>query len=702
MFRIQSRFISLFVLLLTVFVGACDQDPAPIFGPDAEATADEQLLAITNVSVLPMDGEALLANQTVLISGGQISQIGATDSVTVPPHALIIEGQGRFLMPGLADMHAHPMRPADLALYLANGVTSVRAMWGEPSLLKLRESIRAGEIPGPRIYTSGRIVGGQPPHHFGTVALGEAEQAAAVIDAQITAGFDFIKVYSLMSPQAFDAIASAADERGVEFSGHVPGQVSMEQALTSSMRTMEHLIGLLNATRNTDIKANIEWRFMDADAAELISELGRGDVAINQLFDRKKRDSLVAKIAADDSWIVPTFSVLRTHEFNELPDEARFLHPSVRFAWETFVPMVRAFTNDKVNGEKALFNYQLELVGDIYRAGGKLLVGTDAPNPGVMTGFAVANEVAFMEQAGLSRLDALRAATLWPAQYLKMSSSYGAVKEGAVADLLLLNANPLEGLDALRNIAMVFRAYEGQRNTKIYDRESLDALLSSVEAGWISLESTFAEEPVLSDPVQPVYSFAGEAQTRLSFVVEADLDRTQVNAAFIPAGGDPAISDQWQRFTLSLIGSTSKLHTEDRSFEVAGESGALLMNGNQIAVTDAMQPGAVLLSRTPADLPVLGAALAGLAIGESRPVDVWLCPEPMDCRDARYAKWRVERLEDSVVDGAFYYTGVQQFAIYEEQRLLGVAYIGGGPFYGGQAVALEVPDWPLSAMTRLR
>ncbi|MEQ8515905.1 MAG: hypothetical protein RIC38_09905, partial [Chromatocurvus sp.] len=186
------------LLILTLLLVACSQD-----ADDQLATGGQQpkqdLIAIVDVTVLPMVGEDRLDHQTVMIQNGRVSFLGSAAVAVVPESATVIDGSGRVLMPALADMHAHPMREADLALYLANGVTTIRAMWGEPSLLAMRDAVHAGDIPGPRIYTSGRIVGGAQPHHFGTVALARPEDAETVISAQIDDGFDFIKIYSRMS-----------------------------------------------------------------------------------------------------------------------------------------------------------------------------------------------------------------------------------------------------------------------------------------------------------------------------------------------------------------------------------------------------------------------------------------------------------------------------------------------------------------------
>jgi imidazolonepropionase-like amidohydrolase len=694
----QQRY-GLLALLLSAVLGGCSGENTP--GTAMQSPASQApVFAVENVTVLPMEGPERLEAQTVLISEGRILRVAPRDEVIVPDGATRIDGSGRYLMPGLADMHAHPMRERDLALYLANGVTLIRSMWGEPSLLDLREQVRAGDVPGPRIYTSGRIVGGAEPHHFGTVPLGDPADARGVIEDQLDAGFDFIKIYSKMSLEVFDAVDAAAKDLSAEYSGHVPMAVSLAHAVAADMRTMEHLYGFLKTAQRAEVPGDLEWRFFDQEAQAVVEELGAGTRTIEDLLDSEAQAAIVAQIAEDGVWIVPTFSVLRMHEFRAMPENARYLHPLVSGPWTDMLSMLKS-TEDGRRGEQILFDAQLALVGELYRAGANLLVGTDAPNPGVVTGFAVAEEIALMEQAGLSRLDALRAATLWPARYLgEAGKDLGRISEGAAADLLLLDEDPLADLDALRAIAGVFRAVGKTGSvTRWYPREALAGLLDAMLEENAAITARFEAEPKPLGDTLPVFSFDGSRGERLVLQHAVEDDTLRVGAAFASERDRAA----WEGLETVHDESGASLRTDDgRTFRTADDGRSLLRDGETV-VGAGEAPGArVILTGSPADLPVIDRAVTSLAVGDSTTFSAWLCPAITRCEDAAVKQWQLERLDDDVVDGVFYYTGVRQYRVSSDGQRLGTVKIGGGPFYGGQPMVFSIEGSALSGMERVR
>ena len=689
----------LLALLLSAVLGGCSAENTP--GKAMQSPASRApVFAVENVTVLPMEGPERLEAQTVLISEGRILRVAPRDEVTVPDGATRIDGSGRYLMPGLADMHAHPMRERDLALYLANGVTLIRSMWGEPSLLDLREQVRAGDVPGPRIYTSGRIVGGAEPHHFGTVPLGDPADARGVIEDQLDAGFDFIKIYSKMSLEVFDAVDAAAKDLGAEYSGHVPMAVPLAHAVAADMRTMEHLYGFLKTAQRAEVPGDLEWRFFDQEAQAVVEELGAGTRTIEDLLDSEAQAAIVAQIAEDGVWIVPTFSVLRIHDFRAMPENARYLHPLVSGMWADMLGMLKS-TEDGRRGEQTLFDAQLALVGELYRAGANLLVGTDAPNPGVVTGFAVAEEIALMEQAGLSRLDALRAATLWPARYLgEAGEGLGRISEGAAADLLLLDEDPLADLDALRAIAGVFRAVgETGGVTRWYPRDALAGLLDAMLEENAAITARFEAEPKPLSDTLPVVSFDGRRGERLVLQHAVEDDTLRVGAAF----SNELDRAAWEGLETVHNESGASLSTEDGQTFRTADDGRSLLRDEETVVEAGEAPGArVILTGSPADLPVIDRVVTGLAVGESTTLTAWLCPAISRCEDAAVKQWQLERLEDDVVDGVFYYSGVRQYRVSSDGHTLGTVKIGGGPFYGGQPMVFSIEGSALSGMERVR
>src|SRR4051812_34075948 len=220
-------------LLLALGLLACTHAPSSPL-PAEEGSGE---VAFVGVTVVPMDTERRVPDQTVVVRHGRIAEIGPSSTVQVPAGALRIDGQGRFLMPGLADMHVHLYTRDDLLLFLANGVTFVRNMWGAPYDLVWRARIEQGSLLGPTIYTAGPLLDGSPPIWNGSVVVETAADAERVVTGQKKAGYDFIKVYKKLLPEAYDAIAATAKREGMTFGGHVPAAVGLEHALAAGQRS---------------------------------------------------------------------------------------------------------------------------------------------------------------------------------------------------------------------------------------------------------------------------------------------------------------------------------------------------------------------------------------------------------------------------------------------------------------------------------
>src|SRR5262245_5537712 len=227
-------------LTLLLALLACTHAPSTPPPPPAQ---DASAIAFVGVTVVPMDSERRIPDQTVLVRQGRVAEIGPSSSVQVPAGAQRIDGRGKFLMPGLADMHIHLWTQDDLTLFLANGVTFVRNMWGSPQTLVWRDRVERGEVLGPGTYTAGPLLDGKPPVWNGSAVVESAEDAERAVTSQKKAGYDFIKVYKKLSPQAFDAIAATAKKEGLTFGGHVPAAVGLERALAAGQRSVEHLDG---------------------------------------------------------------------------------------------------------------------------------------------------------------------------------------------------------------------------------------------------------------------------------------------------------------------------------------------------------------------------------------------------------------------------------------------------------------------------
>lgn len=201
------------------------------------------MYAFINVNLVPMASETILEGMTVIVKDNLIDKIGKTSKVKIPKGAVEIDGTGKYLMPGLADMHVHTWSENDLLLYVANGITTVRDMWGSPQHLKWKDMIAKGELMGPSLITAGPLLDGPDPNWEGSIVIETPEQAAKEIAAQKEAGYDFIKIYNKLSKEAFDAIIHSAKEHDIPVAGHVPYDVELEHFMESGVASNEHLTG---------------------------------------------------------------------------------------------------------------------------------------------------------------------------------------------------------------------------------------------------------------------------------------------------------------------------------------------------------------------------------------------------------------------------------------------------------------------------
>src|SRR3990172_12229274 len=258
--RILSRFLTGLLLVIGLGLlyltntGVLSFDKPYIFRLSSELPAVNPLVAFVNVNVIPMDSERVLENQTVIVRDGVIELIGSSDQIEVPREALIVDGRGKYLMPGLVDMHVHIQFEDDMLLWVANGVTSVRNMWGNtgkmlqfgfPDQLALRKQIEQGALFGPTIYTAGPVMEGSPAFHPLAEVFDTPEAARESVAWQKAQGYDFIKVYDHLSPEVYQAIIAAARENDIPVIGHVPFAVGLDGVFASGQLTIEHLTGYI-------------------------------------------------------------------------------------------------------------------------------------------------------------------------------------------------------------------------------------------------------------------------------------------------------------------------------------------------------------------------------------------------------------------------------------------------------------------------
>ena len=382
----------------------------------AASAAAQDTAAFVDVTVVPMTGPDVLPGCTVVVRDGLIRAVGPAATTEVPPGALRIDGKGRYLMPGLADMHVHVWYEEELLLYVANGVTAVRNMWGTEQHAQWWREIRAGERLGPAFYTTGPITDGSPPIWAGSKVVTNVRDARAHVKEQAMLGARAIKVYNRLRPEVYEAIVAEARRWDLKVEGHVPFGMDVERVLALRQDSIEHLDGYVG------------W-FNDPDPERL-------------------RD-LAARTARAGTWSCPTLVVWTKFVPQEeaarmaaLP-EMRFVPPRLRATWRPdrdfrLKDMKPAHWEAMTRTQET----RRTVVRLLKEAGAPILLGTDAGNPFVVAGWAVREELAELMKAGLTPYEALRAGTADAGRYL--GAPFGTVEPGRRADLLLLDANPLE------------------------------------------------------------------------------------------------------------------------------------------------------------------------------------------------------------------------------------------------------------------
>ena len=354
--------------------------------------------AFLNVNVVPMTEDRVIAGQTVIIEDGVITQIGPVDTTPLPKSAAVVDGTDRFLMPGLAEMHAHvPAAGAAetarvMTLFAANGVTLVRGMLGQRSHLQLRDDLLAGDVFGPRLITSGPSLNGS--------SVNGAADGARQVRSQHAAGYDFLKIHPGLDMDEFAAIAGAADELGMPFAGHVPVAVGLDNALGLGIATIDHLDGYLAALMPADSDASGGYGgFFDVMLADQLLEERIADIA--------------TRTAAAGTWNVPTESLFE-HRVSDVTVAELSNRPEMRYMPRATVQQwVRAKQRQEnergFNAELASKAIELrrEIILSLHEAGAGLLLGSDAPQVFNVPGFSLHDELFFLVESGF---DAVRGA----------------------------------------------------------------------------------------------------------------------------------------------------------------------------------------------------------------------------------------------------------------------------------------------------
>jgi imidazolonepropionase-like amidohydrolase len=420
------------------------------------APAAPATIALTHVTVIDARSPTPRPDQTVVVGGNRILAVGPSASVTVPAGVTVVDARGKFLIPGLWDMHVHTTMPGGrkvLPLYVANGVTGVRDMADDWSVLTgWRKEIAAGTLIGPRILAAGPYLeGGDVP--IPHILISKPEDAQPAVDSLIKLGVDFVKVHSQLNREKYFAIARAARRRGITFVGHVPRDVGAADASDAGQKSIEHLLTVPNQCTPDEVRSL---------APRFPIQAALGACTTDDLRP------LFAKLKRNGTWVVPTLVAqleVALWPKRALPGDAygRYLPDSLKKYVAGIFPMPDSIPPDADVVGKQLFAKRVAVTGALYRAGVGIMPGTDAPLRNSPPGFGLHQELSYFVEAGLTPFEALKTATLDPARFFKMTDSLGTVESGKLADLVLLAANPLENIANARRTVVVIA------NGRLYD-----------------------------------------------------------------------------------------------------------------------------------------------------------------------------------------------------------------------------------------
>jgi imidazolonepropionase-like amidohydrolase len=398
--------------------------------------AADSVVAFVNVTVIPMDRERTIPRQTVVVRGNRIVAIGPTDRVRVPAGSAKVDGRGKFLIPGLAEMHAHipggdapdSVVQRTLFLYVSGGITTIRGMLGHPRHLDLRARAARNELLSPTIYTSGPSLNGNSVPTPGSAARIVAEQKAA--------GYDFLKIHPGIAGEVFDTLAATARRLGIRFAGHVPLDVGLARALETGYASIDHLDGYVEAmVRDGSPVPASESQFFGLNLGEYL--------------DESKLPALVEATRDARVWNVATEVLMENLmpgegvEALERRPEMRYVSSGTVAKWaETKKSFLRE-TGSSEESARRVLQVRRKLIKALHAGGAGLLLGSDAPQIYNVPGFSVHRELAALVAAGLTPYQALETGTRNVAVFFGTLSTSGTIGVGKRADLVLLDANPL-------------------------------------------------------------------------------------------------------------------------------------------------------------------------------------------------------------------------------------------------------------------
>ena len=457
---------------------------ALLVAPSFSSAEPASELAIIHVTLIDATGRLPQADQTVLIESGRITAVGPSKKTKVPKNERTIDATGKFLLPGFWDMHVHLAginaepswsKQVLLPLLLANGITGVRDMGGDlDALLSWQHDIESGTQLGPHIVASGPFLvasGRKTPEQY---PVANAAEARAAVDDLKKRGANFIKIITMPSRDAFFAVADESKKQNISFVGHLPFEIGAKEASDAGIHSIEHLLysafSLSFSSKEAELRPRLVQAEKSGDSAAWEEIAHESDATYNP----EKAAALFQTLKKNGTWVTPTLASLN---ITSHPEKWKTNDPLLDFVPLALAKEWRDSFNDAEMKQRAAWlarqaSNDWKLTGELHGAGVPLLVGSDSLDAFVFPGDSFHQELAELVRAGFAPMEALQAATRGAAQFLGREKEFGTVEAGHAADLVLLDANPIENISNTRKVWAVIR------NGGYYDRAALDAMLA--------------------------------------------------------------------------------------------------------------------------------------------------------------------------------------------------------------------------------
>lgn len=457
----------------------------------------ENAICIQNISTIDPN-EGLKKNQTVVIQDGRITKIRNSSEIKLAASNKIIDGTGKFLIPGLWDAHIHfsyleELAPFMLDMFLAYGITSVRDTGGRIEFVKKwKDQAKKNPNASPRVMIAGPLLDGKPNVYDGSdpghpplsVGLATEKDVSEQIDFLISEGVDLLKAYEMLTPEQFSMVIEKAKSKGLKVTGHVPLSMDVMSASNMGLNSMEHMRNLelsvaTNAeellTQRRELLKNVNEKL----GGELRSSIHQAqrETAIKN-FDEEKANQVLDILKENQTWQVPTMALntLRvTKPFKKDPwwNSFDYLPNTIKNNWVETIEMMMGSDVSKFQTDHA--DWMMMMIKKVHEKGIGIMAGTDTPIGFLTPGYSLHEELNVLHQAGIPPLEVLKSATWNPARYFNMDCELGSIKETMIADLLILDANPLEDINNTQKINSVIK------NGTLHDREALDQILEGLK-----------------------------------------------------------------------------------------------------------------------------------------------------------------------------------------------------------------------------